>query len=322
MRGFLKQLVVFLLPLLVAAGALLVYNCPRQFQYLYLKDDCSSKGAWMYSRLYEQKNPANIVFIGTSRMLRAVNDSLLEAELNASGLPLRVLNAGHCRIGRDLETVLGEDVMDQVLDVKPGSCLVIEVHEKEGVAPHPVFYCLARPHDYLLPESFVNQQYFSTIYDAGLLRLQFVRNNIWQPQLPAPKKSNGSSRFGYFETDHLADVKELEESAARCASVSNEAPGSWENFELRYSKAWLERLAAKAKARNCPVHFLFLPPYGCRSITPREMTFYQQYGDVWLAPDSIFSKKENWSDHDHFNTAGGRELTDWLALKIGEAKSR
>lgn len=313
MRGFLKQFVLFVLPLLAGTVALLVYNCPRQFQYLYLKDDCSGKGAWMYDRLFEQKEPANVVFIGTSRLLRAVNDSLLEHLLDSAGKPLRVLNAGHCRIGRDLETVLAEDIIDQILEVKPGSRIVIEIHEKEGVAPHPVFYCLARPRDYLLPESFVNQQYFSTIYDAGLLRLQYVRNQLWQPVTAPPKKSNGSSRFGYFDTPHEAGASELAESQQHCNSIKREPAGSWENFTLRYSKAWLERLISKAKAKNCPVSFLFLPPYGCNSITPREIDYYKQYGDVWLPPDPVFSNPKNWSDRDHFNTKGGRELTQWLA---------
>lgn len=315
MRRFLQHIVLFLTPLMMVTAGIISYPPDKRAHYDYLKEDCSGRGAWLYHRLFEHPQPADVVFIGTSRTMRAVNDSLLEHLLHENNLPMMVLNAGYCRIGRDLHAVIARDVLQQVIAPNGQKHLVIEIHEREGVASHPVFYRMGSSHDVVAPASLLNQQYFSNMYSAGLMRLDVIRAKLWQLP-PDTLITIPSTRWGVFKTDHEAPAEDLNASQQRCSERPITPASAWNRFETTYSLAWLDQIVEQAKRKNCKVSFLYLPSYGCGDQAPRELLTYQQWGDVWLPPTTILSNPKNWSDRDHFNNRGAAELALWLNERL------
>lgn len=320
MKRFLKQVALFLLPLLLLAAGLFKLDCPQEFRFHYLEKDCDDRADWIYSRLFCQDKPADIVFIGSSRTMRAVDDSLLSDMISTDTHHATALNAGYCRLGRDLQAVLADDLFWKTGKYQPPKKLVIEIHEQEGVGSHPVFYCLAGSRDLLFPPSFVNQDYFSNVYNGWLMRLAWQRKRFTEGAF-IPMYPQWSKTFGAFHTDHLADPKELAEVKAKNESKvrENEATG-WTAFQLRYNFAWIERMVRLAKSRNCEVEFLYLPEYGCSKVVPRDKKFYEQFGHILIPPAAILDDPNNWSDHDHFNNNGSKALTQWLADQVGTMK--
>lgn len=307
MKKFLTQLFLFCLPLIAAWIVVLNVSVSKEFSYNYIKDECEGAGQWMYSRLYLQGRPADIVFIGASRTMRAVDDSLLQLYYDSSGVNLKILNAGFCRFGRDMFTLIAEDVINTQHGM---SKLVFEVNEREGSGNHPIYWTLADTKDLLYPESFVNQSYFPNIYSGTLLRLDYLRS-------AALSTSSGivpsGKYFGCLHTDVIAGEKDMDDAAAYCAKGKYcNPPGSWENFQLSYNKAWIERLSNSCKAQNVELVFLFLPQYGCSNCPPRELEFYQRFGSVLIPPGEILENRNNWSDHDHLNNSGSTAITKWL----------
>lgn len=307
MKKFLTQLFLFCLPLAAAWAIVLNVNVSREFSYNYIKDECEGAGQWMYSRMYLQDRPADVVFIGASRTMRAVDDSLIQFYFDSTGRDTKILNAGFCRFGRDLFTLIAEDALKTQTGMKT---LVFEVNEREGSGNHPVYWTLAGTDDLLHPESFVNQSYFSNIYSGTLMRIDYLRGEWFSTESPFHESGRF---FGCLHTDHIADATDLDRSKENCAGGRNcIPPTAWENFELSYNKAWIRRLSESAKAKNVELVFLFLPAYGCTNCPPREIDFYSQFGSVLIPPSEILDNRNNWSDHDHFNDNGSKAMSRWL----------
>ncbi len=315
MRKFLTQLFMFCLPLAAVWVIVLNVNVSKEFSYNYIKDECEGAGQWMYSRMYLQNRPADIVFIGASRTMRAVDDSLLQHYYDSSGANLKILNAGFCRFGRDMFTLIAEDVINSQAGMRT---LVFEVNEREGSGNHPIYWTLAGTKDLLYPESFVNQSYFSNIYSGTLMRFDYLRSE-WLSTLPRSIPSG--KYFGCLHTDAIAGKEDMDDAAAFCAKGKHcNPPGAWEEFELGYNKAWIERLSNSCKAQNIELVFFYLPQYGCSNCPPRELEFYLQFGRVLIPPSEILDNRKYWSDHDHFNTYGSKAMAKWLygELNLGQ----
>jgi hypothetical protein len=257
--------------------------------------------------MYLQDRPADVVFIGASRTMRAVDDSLLQHFYDSTGADLKILNAGFCRFGRDMFTLIAEDALNTQTGMKT---LVFEVNEREGSGNHPIYWTLANTNDLLYPESFVNQSYFSNIYYGTLMRFDYLRGE-W---LSANDSAVPSGKyFGCLHTDVIADEKDMDDALAHCAQGKHcSPPNAWENFQLGYNKAWIERLSQSCKAKNVELVFLYLPQYGCSNCPPRELTFYVQFGRVLIPPSEILDNRNNWSDHDHMNNSGSAAMSKWL----------
>lgn len=254
MKNFLAQLFLFCLPLIAAWMLVLNVNVSKEFSYNYIKDECEGAGQWMYSRMYLQDRPADIVFIGASRTMRAVDDSLLQHYYDSSGSDLKILNAGFCRFGRDMFTLIAEDAINTQHGIRT---LVFEVTEREGSGNHPIYWTLASTSDLFYPESFVNQSYFSNIYSGTLMRFDYLRSELLSTQqTPSPS----GKYFGCLHTDAIASKQDMDDAAAYCAKGKHcNPPGSWEEFQLCYNKAWIQRLSNSCKAKNVELVFLYLP---------------------------------------------------------------
>jgi hypothetical protein len=313
MKKFFSQLFLFTLPLLLGWIVLVNITVPKEFAYEYIGDECEGQGRWLYSRMFLQQRAADVVFIGASRTMRAVDDSLLQQYSDSTGSNLKFLNAGFCRFGRDLFTLIAEDALNTQTGMKT---LVFEVNEHEGSGNHPVYWALAETRDLFHPESFVNQSYFSNIYSGSMLRIDYLRSQWLSTSLPF---NRSGKFFGCLHTDHISDADELDRSKEYCASGKNcNPPSAIEKFQMQYNEAWITRLAASAKAKNVELVFLYLPAYGCSTCPPRESNFYSQFGRVIIPPSPLLEDRNNWSDHDHFNNNGSRSMAKWL---FGELNS-
>lgn len=307
MRKLLKHTALFSLPLLLGWIVLINVEVPKEFSYQYTSGECEGQGKWLYSRFFLQDRPAGIVFIGASRTMRAVDDSLLQYYFDSTGAGTKILNAGFCRFGRDLFTLIAEDALNSQTGMQT---LVFEVNEREGSGNHPVYWTLASTSDLFYPESFVNQSYFSNIYSGSLLRVDYLQTHWLGKETSIPESGK---YFGAMHTDFIASQEELDNSLAHCSGKHNcNPPSGWEEFQIGYNKAWITRLASKAKEKNVELVFLFLPSYGCNNCPPRESEFYAQFGKVLVPPASILDDRKNWSDHDHMNSGGSRLMAKWL----------
>ena len=315
MKKFIIRFALFISPLIAGWIALLNVDVPKEFAYDYMGDECEGQGRWLYSRFYLQDQPADIVFIGASRTMRAVDDSLLQHYFDSTGTHVNIINAGFCRFGRDLFTLIAEDALASQGHVRT---LVFEVNEYEGSGNHPVYWSLASTSDLVYPESFVNQSYFSNIWSGSLLRIDYLSSTCFDP-----KESSAPSGkyFGCLHTDVVADDEDMNRAYAHCHDGSQCQPANaMENLRMIYNKAWISRLASSAQAQNTSLVFLYLPQYGCTTCPPREAEFYRQFGNVLIPPSSILDNRKNWSDHDHFNNRGSREMAKWLFSVLNEGQ--
>lgn len=304
MKRFLRRVLLFLLPPALVCALLFRFPFDKKFAYQYVKGDCDNRGGWLYPQMNSNSN-GGIVFIGSSRTMNGVNDSLLEALLAQNGKAQPVLNLGYCRLGDNLWYSLVKDYLRRHHPKQ----IIFEVREEEAFGSHPVFPFLADAEDLISQPSWINQSYVSNFYDGWLMRLDYQRHH-WL-DLPDSASAASTARWGwrrgdiYADTNYLAQVKQK-----RIADSVSTMP--LRNLNLRYPQAWLAQTVALAKAHGAEVKFLFLPEYGSPIKTPRETTFYQSFGELILPPDSIFTNPKHWKDDAHLNSEGAEALTRWL----------
>ena len=98
MKGFVRNVLLFLLPLLLLGVWIAVRPLDKHFAFRYIKGDCLGHGRWIHDRIVENPLPIDVAFVGTSRTVRAVDDTQIERRLrDAYDLPLHVANFGYCR---------------------------------------------------------------------------------------------------------------------------------------------------------------------------------------------------------------------------------
>ena len=77
MRKFIRNILLFGLPFLGVLTWLLASEPEKAYSYNMIQKDCRT-GGWMYRRLYESDAPVDVAFVGTSKTMCDVNDSLLQ----------------------------------------------------------------------------------------------------------------------------------------------------------------------------------------------------------------------------------------------------
>lgn len=284
--------------LLTLAGIWLMAYLPFSKQYAYnqMLESCG-RGNWTYCRIFENKTPVDIAFIGSSRTICGIQDSLLETLLSGQ---VHTANLAFCRYGRPLHYVIFKDLLHH----HHPSVLVLEVTEKESRFSHPDFPYIAESEDLVFP--FHRQGYFRQLIIGTQSRLEFSLKK-WLGQLPEFQKD---------PKNHLYDPHPRQGDPAVLAAKLNNPPkpdGLEKHWVYHTSKWYLKKMAELAKTEGVTLKFLFLPSYGGHGGRPSEEIFYRRFGEVLTPPDSIFQKPEYWVDGDHLNDNGAALLTCWLA---------
>lgn len=308
MKKFIQHTLAFLLPIIIGLGILFFLPTNKKRAYHYLTDDCEGRGAWMYRRIFESKEPIDIAFLGSSHTINGINDTLISRLIaKDNSVPC---NLGYCRLGRDLTYVL----MKHCLEQKKTKGFIIEVLPDEPAMSHPVFAFLAEGLDVIQPKTIFNRSYAGNFHAHMIAKLNYLRQDLWnvadEYKYALRETSGFTTNTFYADTNTLKTKKE--------ARYKNQYRShQWtRKFNMPFPKAWLSSISSLAKANNCPLIFLYIPPYGSPEKVPIEMATYQKYGLVWLPPDSIFTNRKNWYDEEHLNLRGANSLSTWVAGKL------
>jgi hypothetical protein len=273
-------------------------------------DDCDNRGHWISHRLTQDSTPIDVAFLGTSRTINGIQDTLISRILSEeAGYSVNAVNLGYCRFGSDLMTVIMRDLVNN----KKPKLIVIEVNEEMSVNSHPMFPYYATGQDLRSPATFVNQAVPANFYNGFLARLGHFRNQAFNfPQDTTSIGWNHEELFGYRGYPESAPPSELQ-SAVRKSSRHSPV----RELEIVYPKQWLNRTLAIAGAAKIQVVFLYTPSFSGASFPSEGMNFYTQHGKLY-SPEQNFREPSMWRDKDHFNDKGANEFSSWVAKQIAD----
>jgi hypothetical protein len=283
-----------------------------------VQKDCRT-GDWIHRRLNAVDAPLDVAFIGTSKTMCDVNDSLLEYRvLRDHGRRLRVANFGVCRMGENTHWIIARDILQR----KGPRYLIVEVSAEMATNSHFAFTYLATAGEVLGAPLWANTDYLYDVRTLAWNRLVYQRERLlgierhWGDQLPDSLHS-----FLVVGQDVIADSAQMAEMHAR--RVRRLSRGRATGFagwihdaETGPPRQYYRAIADLCKAHGTQLVLLNLPIYGAEGIPPLEMDFLGTLGPVWMPPDSVFGNPRLYFDDSHLNMQGARNLSDWLARQV------
>lgn len=311
MRKFLFNITIFSAPLLVLLIILLFVQPEKKFAYTFVKGECDNKATWIYQRVFENQERIDIAFTGASQTSCAIMDELVEKQLDSTlNSDLKVASLGYCRRGRDIQFAMLKDLFSQ----KRPKILVIEITENEPSKSHPVFPYLAESKDVLGSLVFFNQRFLSNIYKALVVRFEYCKQLAFGNKT---KKPGANSNFGYIPSNQIVTIEELSRNQETWNKKrTNPKSALVSKIENKYPLHYLEKMVKLAKSNHCDLVFLYLPEFGSHLKKPENIKFYSDIAPVIFLPDSIIQNKTNWKDPMHFNDAGAKQASDFIAGEL------
>lgn len=317
MKKFLSNILRFSIPFWALLGLLLALPQAPKYSYNMVQKDCRT-GMWIYRRLFESKEKIDIAFIGTSKTMCDVNDALLEEQLVKLGINKRIANLGVCRNGENLHYLIARDLFAQ----KSPEIVVVEISTGMATNSHFHFANVANTSDAFDAPLYVNNAYLGDWVDLAWNRLIYQRNSLFGIEWKFEEILNDPLHsYMLVEKDMIADSADMERVKAKRQVVLRSEKktgisGWFEDQERRYPKYYFEKIVELAKENNAKVVFLYLPVYGAAIDAPQELSFYRQFGEVWIPPDSVFGEFKLHMDNSHLNNAGATRLNPWLVKQI------
>jgi hypothetical protein len=320
-RRFLKNSAFFALPFL----ALLIWmstdgNYDKQYAYRQVQKDCRS-GDWMYRRMFESDLPIEVAFIGTSKTMCDVNDSLLQRRLREEhGIRTHIANLGVCRTGENLHYLIARDLIQQ----KQPKIVLAEISTHIAANSHFHFPMVANATDVLFPTLVFNDDLLHDMNAFAWNRLIYHRERAlgidrhYEDILHNPEHS-----FMQVANDVVADSAEMERiKKVRHKKLLSESPsgipGLVNALSTNYPKQYLRRIYDLCQANGTELYFLYLPVYGVPGDRPRDEAFYTKMAPILTPPDSIFRNPKLHFDYSHLNQRGAALFSDWLVEKLTE----
>ncbi|MEO1625365.1 MAG: hypothetical protein AAFV25_09415 [Bacteroidota bacterium] len=302
MKKFYRNIALFSLPVLLL---LLVWPMDSRQQFQGLSGDCFGHGLWIHDRLSDPSNKQDIVFIGSSRTLNGVDDSLIQAELPNGDQ--QVLNLGYCRLGRNISSVL----LKKTLQAGSIKQLVLEVREDEDRYSHPVFPYMASTKEVCLANPFFNPDLFSDCWTHFVYKLELTQDQLYDQQ-PLPPLSTAT--FGQARQLDTMPLAQLEQAVSQ--RRTHKVSGWQRDFYLNFPRSYLQHIHQICQDNYIQLSFLYLPAFGNASALLKEANTYQEYGDLWLSPAALFEEPTHWYDDQHLNQTGANKLSQWLSQRL------
>lgn len=280
------KLLLLLLPFFVIWTLL---PLPRRMQFAQLSEDCYDHALDVYDRLADRNKAINVLFLGSSRTLNAVDDHYLSEQTGRA-----TYNAAYCRLGRNLEFSL----LQLALENHPIKTVVVEVGYQERNYSHPVFPFLAAPSE-VLAAPFAHDRWLSDTWKAAVYRTELLQHYyLGKPSL-LPGRTNTYAYGGLADT-----LTVFPEVAAPTLATISGAPA-------RVPTHYLQRIKTLCADHAVQLHFLYLPAFKHQQQTPIYASFYEQSGKLLLPTSATFAPN-NWADDNHLNRSGARALSEWL----------
>ncbi len=305
----LKRIGLFITPIVVFVVILFVMPFDKKISYALLRDNCMNRSSWLHERIFINREPIDIAFIGTSHTIDAIDEDVFRVCLQKQGIEATPVNMGYCRMGRNMDYAVIKDLFKH----KKPQYIVLEIREKENRDGHIDFGYVADGRDVLAPVLLFNDNIVTDIYNAVVVRMEALKNmiiarNTVHLTSQAPYKKLPDSTVAHRA--YLEDRKERNRSWKYATGFSR-----W--FYNQYSFSYIDKIIELAATNNCKVMFLYLPEYGSIP-TPEEMDFYTVRGKVLLPPADIYDNPAFWKDHEHTNCMGAQTLSQWLATAFRE----
>ncbi|WP_045859775.1 hypothetical protein [Teredinibacter purpureus] len=303
----------------------------KYLRYKALDIGAYSKASWIYERIVFDPTPLDIVFVGTSHTLNAVDSEVFETELNARiGAPKHVANLAIPHFGRDMHRLIGE----QIFEHRRPELMIIEVRESEERDQHPATHYLADSTDLVAAPLIVNMRYM-----GNLIRLPFRQTRLFFQSI-FPELFGVSAEFSPedYAGPHVNYALAFPDGGAvrdyrRTASALTKERNEWDSangFKLQRGNKWrdhlnfnanrsnLTQLVAQAKSHGTKVVFLYLPNYASNS-RPIDVAFYESMGPVlYLKNDALYSRSRLWADLGHLNAIGAQAFS----VEVAEVVAR
>jgi hypothetical protein len=319
-RKFIRHIALFALPFVGLLVWLLASTPPKDYTYNRVLKDCRS-GMWMHRRMYASPSPVDVAFIGTSKTMCDINDSLLQwTLLDKYHLPLEVANFGVCRTGENLHYLITRDL----LAAKQPPLVVVEVGSVLHNNSHFHFPHVGTTGDVLGAPMWANSDYLGDIVQLTWNRLVYQRETALGIQRTFKDIMQDSLHsFMRVKKDAIADSTEMARvKAKRQRQVTDQIPtgiAGWVyQAETTPTKYYFQQIAQLCAAYHSQIVFLYLPAYGEAATAPQEKAFFETMGPVWIPPDSIFHNPKLHFDNSHLNMQGAATLNTWLAKKVAE----
>lgn len=322
-------LIVGFAVLLAVAAAMLPDRPYRRWSSLH--GTIYAETQWIYERCRFDPTPIDVAVVGTSRSREGVSAPRLEADLDARGPPLHVVNFSLVQAGRGSDLAM----LDELLREKKPRLIVYEIQEYPNRLVHPAYKFIASPDSVATSLLWRNNEYVDDIVylpyrqmksfwdgllqGAGLGDARFVRSAY-----PGPlRETTGSMPY------EGADVENLQtpEDPAKLRQdffvfrTSNQRRGERTPAVLKELAAWddrafLERVVALAHSHGVPIVFLHVP-YFDGSETTQGREIYGGLAPIW-DPAFLRDRSDIWNNIVHLTGSGSRVLTDWLAVRVAD----
>ncbi|MEM0913166.1 MAG: hypothetical protein AAGK09_00980 [Planctomycetota bacterium] len=279
------------------------------------------KARWVYERLHFDPEPVDVVVLGSSRSMDAVDSGLLSDAVSTRDKPVVAANLAVPQYGRNLHRIL----LHRAIERKHPRLVLIEVNETEDRRGHAMFAELAGPGEMVDQPLAVN---FNLLSDAA----KFARRRPTGALSTALPGAAGVSRafdpadyWGTHPPYHRAGdtYPELSadfldnQSAAYLRGVGERLlPGVIGDVEHRFSVESVRAMASEARAAGADVVFYYLPGYGSADREPAYAALYREWGELWLPPAELFADPASCIDLHHVRHDVRVEYTDWLADRV------
>lgn len=296
MNRLIRHILLFLLPVVLV---LILLPLEQRMAYQGLKDDCFDHGLWIHDRIFNHKKEIELLFLGSSHTINAVDDELIEKETGIS-----TANLGYCRLGRNLHELL----LNEVLEQHRPRMLILEIRETEDEHSHPIYPFLGSTAEVLIPDFVWNRDYLDDVQTHLTYKLDLFQDRLWGVEaMPIRQEAHGFS----VNVD-TADFKEMHRIlwTKRIAD-----PAALEGLNMQFPKSALQRIVKICEQQDIELVFLYLPSYGIPE-SQAPSAFYSEIAPVIIPPDSILRNISFWHDPQHLNKAGAGVLSKWIAQQL------
>lgn len=311
MNRFVKKIILFSLPLSVGLITVFFLKTNREFCYNYVKGDCEGRGKLLYKKIYEEKNTVDYLFVGSSKTWNDIDDGLLENLINKPGdYHFKLFNAGYCRFGRNLDYLYCKEFLKRNRLKK----IFLEVRADESTISHPIYPYLATGNEVLEGVLALNGNLFSEIYNHLLMNINYSRCKI-EVETPEVNKEN-IPLHGYENIEKILDTKTLDDfyEKEQIRVAKNKIDTS--ALAYRFSNYYLSKIKKLCDKKKVELVFVYLAGYANINKEPAFKSYYEKWGKVIMAPDSIYNNKTYWKDVAHLNSAGAKAYTKFLATQL------
>jgi hypothetical protein len=276
-----------------------------------VKGDCEGRGKRLYKKIYAEKNTVDYLFVGSSKTWNDIDDGLLENLINSPGnYHLKLFNTGYCRFGRNLDYLFFKEFLKRNRLKK----IFLEVRADESTTSHPIYPYLASGSEVMEGALALNGNLFSDIYNHLLMNINYSRCKI-SVETPEVNMEN-IPLHGYENIERVLDTKTLDDFYEKEKIRMKENKTDKDALAYRFSDYYLSKIKDLCDKKNVELVFVYLAGYANINKEPAFKSYYEKWGKVIMAPDSIYTNKTYWKDVAHLNSAGANAYTKFLATQL------